>query len=50
MVVGDNVKLNAGGPTMTIMHIAVGKATCSYWDINNNLHVDTFPLEAIHLV
>ncbi|MNP32106.1 hypothetical protein D3C76_1252710 [compost metagenome] len=36
IAVGDTVYLNSGGPKLTVEEIVTGKATCSWYDSNND--------------
>ena len=50
MKVGDEVKLNGGGPSMTILALDEQTAQCMWFTRDYELQKATFPLEVIALV
>lgn len=50
MKVGDTVKLNSGGPSMTVLTIDDNKAECLWFTSDYQLQTATFPLDVIDLV
>ncbi|MCF5838645.1 YodC family protein [Aeromonas veronii] len=50
MKVGDAVKLNSGGPSMTVLTIDEEKAECLWFTSDYQLQSSTFPLSTISLV
>lgn len=45
--VGDSVKLNSGGPVMTVIDVtASGMVTCK-WSFNNGFKTERFPSDAL---
>ncbi|WP_165576243.1 YodC family protein [Aeromonas bestiarum] len=50
MKVGDVVKLNSGGPSMTVLTIDEKEAKCLWFTSDYQLQSATFPLDVIDLV
>jgi uncharacterized protein YodC (DUF2158 family) len=50
MKIGDTVKLNDGGPSMTILTIDEKEAECLWFSSDDQLQTAIFPLGIIDLV
>ena len=46
--IGDVVRLNSGGPQMTVIHLGGnGDLTVAWFDQDDHFHVHSLPVEAV---